>query len=135
MTIRLVPPHKDPIIGPDGRMSQSWASHHDAVAKAATGALTAAQAEETVINGRLINAGAGLQGGGDLSQDRFVSLYKFTGPVAKLPTTGNTSGDWALATDACNATETTGNGTGCPVVWSVAASAWRIPGIAAAVSA
>lgn len=128
MTIR-VPHDLALIVG--GAVGKAWQRFFDDVAKALNAAAT--QLTTTVQTSRLINAGAGLKGGGDLSSDRAFSLYVYVGAVSGLPTSGLTPGDHAYASNGRNAGEGAGSGTGSEVVWS--GTIWRIPGVATAVAA
>lgn len=127
MTIRV--PHDLHFL--DGEaVGRAWGKFFDDVAKVVNAVAT--QIASTVPNSRIINAGAGLKGGGDLSADVAISLYSFVGAVGSLPTAGLTRGDHAYATDARNTGEGAGAGTGSMVVWS--GMLWRIPGQSGAVT-
>lgn len=111
-------------------MSNAWRRFFDELTSVLNNDV--ALTDGTVPASRLVNAGAGLQGGGALSGDIYVGFYRYVGATANLPATGNTPGDWSFASDGCNAGESTGAGTGCPVCWSN--GAWRIPGQSGAVT-
>lgn len=128
MTLRT--PH-DLLVQTASGLTEQWRRYFDAVTSAVNDSVS--QISSFTHASRLINAGAGLQGGGSLAADRYVGLYKAVDSVANLPAGGNTMGDWAYATDACNVGEGAGTGTGCAVTWS--GGAWRIPGVSSAVTA
>jgi len=116
-----------------GEIVQRWRRWVQDITAAGNAANAAAPASSVPSNSRRINPGAGLLGGGNLGADVTISLYRIVDVVANLPTDGNTIGQRAFATDACNAGEATGAGTGCGVEWN--GSLWRIPGVSTAVTA
>jgi hypothetical protein len=61
---------------------------------------------------------AGLQVGGDLSDNVGVALYAAISGAEDLPTTGLATGDWAYAANGRKPGESSGAGTGVPVFWS-----------------
>ena len=83
---------------------------------AATALATAA-----VPSTRNVVGAGGLKGGGALGDDVGLTLYRVVTGVANLPTTGNTAGDLAYATDGRKPAEGAGAGAGTGVVvfWSV----------------
>lgn len=113
------------------RWAQAWISSADARlgqradkvdAASATAAAAAPQSTQVV-------AGGGLQLGGSLNGNVAVALYHTVNLAAKLPTTGNSEGDWCYAVDARKSAETTGNGSGMPVFWStpLGVGGWYTP--------
>lgn len=132
------PPVAQPVLEQDGRIASGWRQFFTQLWRR-----TGGQSDfiDRILNdglfvgtARRVNAGAGLQGGGDLSADVAIRLYVAIGPKAGLPTTGISSGAWAFCTNARNSGEGAGAGTGCPVYWYAAGSIWRIPGQAGAVA-
>jgi hypothetical protein len=101
------------------RAWQNWAQavqtalggRTDKVAAAYDTAMAAAPGTAEVV------AGAGLQGGGQVGPNVGISLYAAVTAVATLPTAAN-AGDWAFATNGRKPGESSGAGTGAPVVWT-----------------
>lgn len=62
-------------------------------------------------------ASGGLQGGGQVGGNVGLSLYTAVTSVALLPSRAQ-EGDWAYALDGRKPGESSGSGTGVPVVWS-----------------
>ena len=60
----------------------------------------------------------GLHGGGPLSDEVGLALYRALAPVSRLPSAGLALGDWAFALDGRKPGEAAGAGTGVPVFWS-----------------
>jgi hypothetical protein len=65
----------------------------------------------------IVTAG-GLKSGGALTGNVGVTLYTAKATVANLPTSGNSTGDWAFATNGRKPGESAGAGTGVPCFWS-----------------
>lgn len=105
-----------PVTGPSGRATLyllGWIAD----LMAALDALSA-RTVNGVPSTRTVVAAGGLQGGGALAADVGLSLYRVAAPVAQLPLSGNTPGDWAYAVDGRKPGEAAGSGTGVPVFWS-----------------
>lgn len=65
-----------------------------------------------------VGAGAGLNGGGDLTQNRSIRLFIAVTPVAGLPAAPVQPMAQAFATNGRKPGEGGGAGTGCPVIWT-----------------
>jgi hypothetical protein len=135
-----LPPGQTPISGPGGFAPHGWRRFFEVIAQRLGGstdnvALALELGEDAVPKTTQIIVSSGLVGGGDLTDNVAVGLYRFINGVAALPTTDILNGQWAYAVDARNSGETAGNGSGSPVVWNAANSWWQIPGAASAVTA
>lgn len=64
---------------------------------------------------RNVIASGGLHGGGNLTDEIGVWLYRAKSAVAGLPSLGMSEGDWAYALDGRKPGEGAGAGTGLPV--------------------
>lgn len=95
-----------------GVMNAVFQDGADKVDAAYVAAMAAAPGSTQVV------ALGGVGGGGPLSGNVAVRLYQGMTQVASLPTTGNTEGDFAYATDGRKVGEAAGSGTGVPVWWS-----------------
>lgn len=139
MATQPVPPlPSGPWLNSDRTPTQAFRSLIDAMRKRMGGftdkvETAATQAAAAVPKTTQVLGTGGLAGGADLGDNAGVSLYVAKVVVADLPTTGITPGQHAFALDGRNSGEGAGSGTGVAVIWS--GSAWRINGVASAVTA
>lgn len=129
----IAAPYQVPFTDGNGRITEAWLRWIGGVTSGANAGQLAATTADAVHTSRVVGAGPGLVGGGDLTDNRTISLYRAIDIVANLPATGNSLAQWCFATNARNSGEGAGAGTGSPVCWS--GTAWRIPGVASAVTA
>ena len=108
-----------PVVDADGFASKPLRDWMAAVAGAVNAAATTAA---TVPSTRNVVTVGGLHGGGALSADIGLRLYKVSTIVASLPTSGNANGDLAYALNGRKPGEAAAAGTGVVVFWS--RSAW-----------
>ena len=117
------PPFKTPLTDASGVVSAPWRAFLLALYDRAGGSadkIEAAHAAATAATPRSarILAVGGLHAGGALTADVAVALYRAVAPVASLPTSGLSDGDWAYAVDGRKAGEGAGAGSGVPVWFS-----------------
>ncbi len=105
--------YAQPIVDERGYPSKAFQAWMAAVLATLT-----AQAGPWVPASRNVVTSGGLKGGGSLSDDVAVVLYRVVTGVASLPTTGNAAGDLAYAIDGRKPGEGVGAGTGVPCFWS-----------------
>lgn len=116
------PQFGQPLVNGDGVVTKGWRDFLQGIFNRIGGPQdkvdAAAQASDAVIASRLVIAGAGLSGGGELSADITIRLYRVVTTVAALPSTDNQPASWAFATDGRKPGEGAAAGTGCPVIWT-----------------
>ena len=113
------PSGSTPIVEKSGRPTagfQGWLANLANAVNAAS-----SQAAASASSGLTIVATGGLQRGGSLADEVGIALYRAIKPVAQLPSSGNSPGDWAYALDGRKPGKPGGAGTGVPVFWSVTA--------------
>ena len=108
-----------PIVDANGYATKPFGDWMRAVTTAVNASATPAG---TVPATRNVVTAGGLHGGGPLSADIGLLLYKVSSSVAALPTLGNANGDLAYALNGRKPGEGAGVGTGVVVFWS--GSAW-----------
>ena len=104
-----------PLVDADGFASKPLRDWMAAVAGAVNAGATATGSVPSTRN--VVTVG-GLHGGGALSADIGVRLYKVLTIVASLPMSGNANGDMAYALNGRKPAEGAGLGTGVVVFWS-----------------
>ena len=104
-----------PVVDGDGFASKPLRDWMLAVASAVNAGATATA---TVPASRNVVTVGGLHGGGALSADIGLRLYKAVTTVALLPMSGNANGDMAYALNGRKPGEAAAAGTGTVVFWS-----------------
>ncbi len=134
------PPYTIPMQDRGGSLSRPWRawfqSLYQLLAPGGVDKLSAAYdaAVGAAPASRQVLGAGGLQTvGSDLTGNIGIVMYRLQTTVALLPTSGNTNGDWAYATNGRKPGEGAGAGSGTPVFWSK--TGWYAVGSGAVVAA